>query len=1022
MRTKVVFFCCFITLLFLSTYSSAQTHDDDVYTIIGDADLMNGFEWDAKATVNDMSAKGNIYELTVKNRYLVKTSSTQCHERYRYAVVKNHDITVSYPNILVNGEINKNRGKTDNSLSQTGNYDIVFTYDPSTSNLTANFVLVKSEDNPSFTVTLTVNNSALGSVTGSGTYECGKSVNITATPTAGSIFSSWSDGNTSANRYITPTGDISLQAIFTSNDNVYTMVGDPELMNNNANWNTSETQNDMTLQSDGNYTLTVANKYLVKSNNSNCHERYYFAVVSNHDMNTSMPNVMYNNTIERTWASNTGSQISQTGIYNITFTFKPTSRYATATFTLVEAMDNPTYTITISSNDESLGTVTGGGTFECGKGVNITAKPNPGSTFVKWSDGNTSASRTIYPGSDTDIYAIFQVNDNSYTIIGDPEITNANADWDPASEDNVMTLLDDGTYQLIVKNKYLVKTSSSQCHGHYYCAVVANHDITTVKPISVYYYSEIQRTNGTNDGSQIKQTGIYDITYTFKSTDSRPKVQYNLVESQPNPTYKITINTNDPTMGSASGSGTYECGESVTIEATPAAGYTFTKWSDINSTNPNSKRTIYPTSDTTITANFSGVRYILIGDPELMENGASWDVSSTENEMILQDDGTYQLVMEDRYLVKTSASPWCHAKYYFAVSQNGDITKCKPYVEWNGAIERTWGTDDGYQIKQTGKYRITFTYKEGDKLPKATFTLVESMPNPSYNFTFKSADETMGTVIATDGEYECGEAVNFKAVANTNYRFTKWSDGNTSASRTIYANNNMDLIAYFEPYVWTLIGDLAIVNGDIPFDPTETLNDMTADNYKWEITIMNKVLTTCGSPYKYRAVLNHDMSEVRPKNTFELLNITKNGLYNLTFSMREWDSSPSVKTELIEEYGKDDKFTVELTVSNTAYGSVVGSGEYNCGEVFKIEAKPNDGYKFKEWSDGNTDAQRDLLADRDLQLTAIFECETDDCSGPKEVYLDYDATEVPEQYKDAQPIWTAYPPALDGKIKTPDCE
>ncbi len=1012
---------CLLFLVGGSVSLFAQTHDDDVFTIIGDADLLNGAEWNPDASFNDMTQKGDIYELTVKNRYLVKTSSSDCHERYRYAVVRNHDLTDSYPNILTNGAVNRSRGKSDDGLSQTGYYDIVFTYNPNTNNLTANFILVKSEPNPTFTVTLTVNNSSLGTVTGGGTYECGKSVSIKAVPGAGNLFSGWSDGSTSASRTIYPQSDTTIQAIFTTNSNVYTMVGDADLMNNNAEWDATQTANDMTLQADGTYQLTVKNKYLVKTSNTDCHGYYYFSVVSDHDITTGKPNVLRNGLVERTRGASDGGQIKQTGMYDITFSFTPTGTRPTASFTLTESMPNPVYTVNITSNDDALGSVTGGGSYECGQGITIKATPTPGSTFVQWSDGNKSASRTIYPDSDTDIYAIFQVNDNSYTIIGDPEVTNENADWDPSSIANQMTLLDDGTYQLIVKNKYLVKTSSTYCHDHYYCAVVANHDMSTVKPTSVYRNDKMYRTSGTSDGSQIKQTGYYDITYTFTATASRPTITYTLIESRPNPTFNVTLEVNDPLSGSVTGSGTYECGQSVSIKATPATGCTFNGWSD--NTTTSTTRTIYPSSDTTIVATFSSTGYVLIGDPELFENGADWDATAVANKMILQDDGTYQLVMEDRYLVKTSSS-YCHDHYYFAVAQNGDMTTCKPTnVYRNDKLYRTSGVSDGSQIKQTGKYRITFTYKEGDTRPAATFTLVESMPNPAYNVTILSADETQGTVEGTNGEYECGQSVSIKAVAAESYKFVKWSDGSTAASRTVYVSQDTNLVVYFQPYQWTVMGDLAIVNGTAAFNPNEPLNDMELGTKNtWTLIVENKVLTTCNSPYQYRVILNHDVSQVRPTNTMALLNITQNGLYNITFSYRENNTSPTVTTELLEEYGKDDKFTFDIQVSNTAYGTVSGSGEYNCGEVVSIQALAYDGYVFKQWSDGDTNPKRDVLADRDLQLTAVFVCASDDCSGPKEVYLDYNATSVPEQYKDAQPTWTAYPPALEGKIKEPDCK
>ena len=53
------------------------------------------------------------------------------------------------------------------------------------------------------------------------------------------------------------------------------------------------------------------------------------------------------------------------------------------------------YTINVTSANTAQGTVTGGGTYSEGSRVNVTATPKSGFQFDKWSDGNTSASRTI---------------------------------------------------------------------------------------------------------------------------------------------------------------------------------------------------------------------------------------------------------------------------------------------------------------------------------------------------------------------------------------------------------------------------------------------------------------------------------------------------------------------------------------------------------------------------------------------------------------------------------------------------
>ena len=68
-----------------------------------------------------------------------------------------------------------------------------------------------------FTLTLTASPSVGGSVTGAGQYAKGAQATIKATAKSGYTFTRWSDGNTNAERTLTISGDLTLQAIFTAN-------------------------------------------------------------------------------------------------------------------------------------------------------------------------------------------------------------------------------------------------------------------------------------------------------------------------------------------------------------------------------------------------------------------------------------------------------------------------------------------------------------------------------------------------------------------------------------------------------------------------------------------------------------------------------------------------------------------------------------------------------------------------------------------------------------------------------------
>ena len=68
----------------------------------------------------------------------------------------------------------------------------------------------------------------------------------------------------------------------------------------------------------------------------------------------------------------------------------------------------PQVTITVTSNNEDMGTVSGGGTYDEGAEVTIAATPKATYRFVKWSDDVTDATRTFPAAEDLTLQAIFE--------------------------------------------------------------------------------------------------------------------------------------------------------------------------------------------------------------------------------------------------------------------------------------------------------------------------------------------------------------------------------------------------------------------------------------------------------------------------------------------------------------------------------------------------------------------------------------------------------------------------------------
>lgn len=65
-------------------------------------------------------------------------------------------------------------------------------------------------------------------------------------------------------------------------------------------------------------------------------------------------------------------------------------------------------------------------------------------------------------------------------------------------------------------------------------------------------------------------------------------------------------------------------------------------------------------------------------------------------------------------------------------------------------------------------------------------------------------------------------------------------------------------------------------------------------------------------------------------------------------------------------------YTVTVTSANTAQGTVTGGGTYTNASRITVKATPNAGYVFDKWSDGDTNASRNIIVSQNLTLTASF--------------------------------------------------
>ena len=213
------------------------------------------------------------------------------------------------------------------------------------------------------TLTLTVNDPAMGSVKGAGTFDGGSDVQIEATANEGYIFVQWSDNVTENPRTLKLTSDLTLTAIFRDKNAdpdkfIVTLLVNDEKMGEVSGAGTY----------DRGATVIVEAK---------AKEGYKFVKWNDE-----------NKIAVRTFIID--KNIALTAIFEAI------------------APAGQTFTITASANDASMGTVQGAGQYAENAEVKLLAIPNEGYKFVKWSDGDTSNPRVFKATADAAFVAEFE--------------------------------------------------------------------------------------------------------------------------------------------------------------------------------------------------------------------------------------------------------------------------------------------------------------------------------------------------------------------------------------------------------------------------------------------------------------------------------------------------------------------------------------------------------------------------------------------------------------------------------------
>ncbi|MBE7692592.1 InlB B-repeat-containing protein [Tenacibaculum finnmarkense] len=644
------------------------------------------------------------------------------------------------------------------------------------------------------------------------------------------------------------------------------------------------------------------------------------------------------------------------------------------------------------------GTITGdlAQTIEEGKATSeVKAIADAGYKFVKWSDGNTSETRTDIADADKEFTAEFvkviekftvkYIAGNNGTITGDlsqnieegkatsqvKAIADAGYEfvkWSDNNTSETRTDIADADKEftaefvktVVVLKNYTVKYTAGNngsITGNLAQTIEEGKATSQVKAIADAGYEFVKWSD--NNTSETR-TDIADADKEFTAEFVKTVVVLK------NYTVKYTAGNNGTITGDLAQ--TIEEGKATSqVKAIADAGYEFVKWSDNNTSET---RTDIADADKEFTAEFvkviekftvkytAGNNGTITGDlSQNIEEGKAtsqvkaiadagykflkWSDNNTSETRTDIADADKEFTAEFVAIVKV-------VKNYtvkYTAGNNGTITGnlAQTIEEGKATSEVKAIADAGYEFVKWSDGNTSETrtdIADADKEFTAEFVKVIE------KFTVKYIAGNNGTITGDLAQtIEEGKATSqVKAIADAGYKFVKWSDGNTSETRTDIADADKEFTAEFVKTVIVLknytVKYTAGNNGTITGDLSQNIEEGKATS---------EVKAIADAGYEFVKWSDNNTSETRTDIA---------------------DADKEFTAEFVKVI---EKFTVKYTAGNN--GTITGDLSQNIEEgnsTSEVKAIADAGYKFVKWSDNNTSETRTDIADADKEFTAEF--------------------------------------------------
>ena len=374
--------------------------------------------------------------------------------------------------------------------------------------------------------------------------------------------------------------------------------------------------------------------------------------------------------------------------------------------------------IQLSCNPPEGGSATGDGSYEAGSLCTVSASANPGYTFVNWTENNeqvsAEAAYTFAATTSRTLVANFTKQAFVITTEVDPE--------------------DSGTV-----------TGAGGYNFGELCTLSAT-------PKTGYDFWK-----WTKGGNTVSSEAVYSFTVDATAT----YVAHFKIKS-----YTVSVSADPSDGGTVTGGGSIDYGQSCTVHASPAEGFSFDRWTD---------------------------------EGDEVSSDADYTFTVTGNRSLV----AHFTANAQQYTISVSANPINGGSAYVGSTPGttqgsfNDGQYCTIHATANSGYTFTNWTENGTVVSTSASYTFTVT---GNRTLVANFEILPQL----YTITLM-ANPTNGGTLTGGGTYEQGTTCTVSATAKPGFSFVNWMEGShvasTNASYSFTVESDRTLVAHFENIV-----------------------------------------------------------------------------------------------------------------------------------------------------------------------------------------------------------------------------